>query len=85
MLSLSHSLSHQLTNGHPPHHQNGTTEHSTTLEKREGEEMARLNNMLRKSNARVEELLATNNQWAEEAEERASEVTVLQIQLQDAQ
>ena len=41
--------------------------------------------MLRKSNARVEELLATNNQWAIEAGERASKVTILQIELQDAQ
>ncbi|CAI8017620.1 hypothetical protein GBAR_LOCUS10676 [Geodia barretti] len=77
--------SHQLTNGHPPHHQNGTTGHSTTLEKGEGEEEARLKKMLRKSNARVEELLATNNQWAIEAGERASKVAILQIELQDAQ
>ena len=51
----------------------------------EKEEVAHLKKMLRRANAHVEELVATNQQWALEAGEKASEKTVLQIQLQDAQ
>jgi hypothetical protein len=49
------------------------------------EDATQLRKRLKRSEAQVRELVATNEQWAVESRENANVVAVLQIQLQDAQ
>ena len=73
-----------LSNGHPPHPHNLDRPSAINPERGEGGEVAGIKKQLVKSEAQVKELVTTNEQWAIEAGEKASEITVLQIQLQDA-
>ena len=62
-------------------HTGNKTRHS---EREERESVSELKRTLKKSEARVKEVTEINEQWALESQERASEIKVLQIQLQDA-
>ena len=52
---------------------------------RERESTPRVRREQQELEARVKELTVINEQWALECQEKASQVTILQIQLEDAQ
>ena len=90
-LSLSHTHTHThtqtpnahwLSNGHA-HPRTRESSSAQTHRLEEEKELVQLRKTVKKLDARVTELIATNEQWAIEAGEAASERAVLQIQLQD--